>query len=329
MDKVRWGLLSTAHINRRLIPAIRASQRGELVAVASRDQIKANEYARSWGIPRAFGGYDSMLASDEIDAVYISLPNHLHAEWTVKALRAGKHVLCEKPLALTTDEVDLMIMTSQQTRRVLADAFMYRHHPQTILVRDLVQRGDLGQPMLFRGAFNYTIEDRSDVRLVPEFGGGSLWDVGVYPVTYAQTIFNSVPQSVFGSQNSGSLGVDETFIGQLNYSGGQVAQVMSSFQSPFYTFVEIIGTDARLTLNRPFVGLEDNSQVMFHPKTGLSYEIPVKSQELYLGEVEDMHASILDGKPTYLRLAESRDYIRTVLALYQSARDKKTMSLSR
>ena len=131
MNKIRWGLLSTANINRRLIPAIRASERGELVAVASRSLESARKYAHEWDIPKAFGGYQEMLESGEVDAVYISLPNHLHAEWSIRSMQAGVNVLCEKPFAITLDEVDQMIAASQASGRVLSEAFMYRHHPQT------------------------------------------------------------------------------------------------------------------------------------------------------------------------------------------------------
>ncbi len=143
--KVRWGLLSTAHINRRLIPAIRASKRGELVAVASRSLSKAEDYAANWNIPVAFGSYQDMLDSGQIDVVYISLPNHLHAEWSIRALQAGVHVLCEKPFAITLEQVDQMIETSRQTEKVLAEAFMYRHHPQTKIVGEWVRSGRLGE----------------------------------------------------------------------------------------------------------------------------------------------------------------------------------------
>ena len=131
MNTVRWGLLSTANINKRVIPAIRASEWGELVAVASREQESAAAYAAQWGIPQAFGGYDALLESGAVDVVYVSLPNHLHAEWTVRALERGVHVLCEKPFALTTADVDRMAAAARANGRVLAEAFMYRHHPQT------------------------------------------------------------------------------------------------------------------------------------------------------------------------------------------------------
>ncbi len=158
--KVRWGLLSTANINHRLIPAIRASKRGELVAVASRSLPAAEKYAAKWNIPLAFGSYQEMLDSGKIDVVYISLPNHLHAEWSIRALQAGVHVLCEKPFAITLEQVDQMIETSRQTGRVLAEAFMYRHHPQTKIVGEWVHSGRLGEISLVSGVFNFKIKER-------------------------------------------------------------------------------------------------------------------------------------------------------------------------
>jgi xylose dehydrogenase (NAD/NADP) len=327
MSKVRWGLLSTANINKRLIPAIRASRRGELVGVASRTLAKAQAYAKKWGIPQAFGGYQEMLTSGQVDAVYIGLPNHLHAEWSIKAMQAGVHVLCEKPFAITLEEVDAMNATSNETDTVLAEAFMYRHHPQTKITGDWVQSGKLGQICVVVGAFNFNMSkserqpDNLNVRLVPEWGGGCLWDVGVYPLSFAQYIFGGPPEWVYGSQWISPHGVDETFCGQMSYPGGGIAQISASFRSPLHTHIEIIGTDGRLNLSHPFVGLESKDRKMiFTPTKGRLKEIRVPKKELYLGEVEDMHAAILDSQPNYLGLDETRNHIKTVLALYESAK---------
>jgi predicted dehydrogenase len=326
MSVVRWGLLSTANINRKVIPAIRASQRGELVAVASRSREKATVYAAEWEIPLAFGSYEAMLESGEIDALYLSLPNHLHTEWSLRAMRAGVHVLCEKPLTLSLAEVEAMMTTSRETGRVCAEAFMYRHHPQTKIVGEWVRSGKLGEICLVRGVFNFAMTNRRDprgelnIRLVPEWGGGCLWDVGVYPLSFAQFVLGELPEWVIGAQWVGDSGVDEDFCGQLHYSGGRMAQISSSFRSPWYTFAEVIGTEGRLSLNRPFHMMEDNRQLLFHDKHGRQKEIPVPEKELYLCEIEDMHAAILDGAPPYLTLEESYNHVRTVLALYQSAR---------
>ena len=321
MGTVRWGLMSTANINRRVIPAIRASKRGELVAVASRDRQKAEAYAAEWEIARVFGSYEEMLASDTVDAVYISLPNHLHAEWSIKALEAGKHVLCEKPFAISVAEVDEMIATADRTGRALAEAFMYRHHPQTKLIGDWVNGGRLGEITYFHAVFNFTGMDPSNVRLAPEWGGGALWDIGVYPLSLAQYVMGGPPESVIGDQRLGDTGVDMLFAGQLRYSGGRIAHISCSFDTPFFTFAEIFGTEGTLTLYRPFVQLDDGSHLYFTKPDGEREQVPVPVKELYLGEVEDMNAAILDGQSNYLTLAESRNHVRTVLALYESARN--------
>ena len=326
MKSIRWGLVSTANINRRVIPAIREAERGELVAVASRDIDKAQAYAKKWEIPTAFGSYQEMLDSGHIDAVYISLPNHLHAEWSIKALQAGLHVLCEKPFALTLEQVDTMIQAQRQTGRVLAEAFMYRHHPQTRTAGDIAHTGKLGDITLVRGAFDFAFDNRENVRLVPEWGGGCLWDVGVYPLSFAQYILGGPPEWVMGAQWQGTTGVDETFCGQMGYPGARFGQISAAFRTPFHTFVEVIGTHGRLHLGKPFVGVEE-SQMTLYDRQGKAQKINVPNEHLYLGEIEDMHDAILNGQPNYISLEETRNHIRTVLALYESARSGEVVHL--
>jgi xylose dehydrogenase (NAD/NADP) len=320
MNKVRWGLLSTAQINRRLIPAIRASARGELVAVASRNHANAADYAAQWEIPQAFASYQAMLDSGQVDAVYIGLPNHMHAEWSIRAMQAGVHVLCEKPFALSLAEVDRMIAASQQSGRVLAEAFMYRHHPQTKIAGEWVHSGRLGEILRVHGTFNYTLTGSDNVRLLPEYGGGSLWDVGVYPLSFAQFIMGGPPQTVFGSQQLGETGIDLNFAAQMIYPSGAFAQIASSFTAPLETYLEVIGVEGRLFLNQPFFNFDLERRLLFYPVEGDPIEIPVPEKGLYLGEIEDMHAAILDGKPSYLTFQETRNHVRTVLALTESAR---------
>ena len=333
-EKIRWGLLSTANINRRIIPAIRQSHRGELVAVASRTSESALAYAENWDIPLAFSSYQEMLESGSIDAVYIGLPNHMHAEWSIKAMQAGLHVLCEKPFALTLEDVDAMITVQKETGMVLAEAFMYRHHPQTKIVGELVHNGHLGEVTVFRGIFNFSMNPKGrdknnpNVRLVPDWGGGSLWDVGVYPLSFAQYIFGGSPQWVFGSQWTGEFGVDETFCGQMGYTSGGFAQISASFRTPYHTYVEIIGTDGHIELSRPFTGLDEmERRVTFFDKDGKAQEISISEEYLYLGEIRDMHAAIIDNAPNYLSLAETRNHIKTTLALYKSAQIGKHVQL--
>jgi len=334
---VRWGLLSTANINQALIPVIRESTRGDLVAVASRSLESAHKYARKWNIPQAYGSYLKMINSGEVDAIYVSLPNHLHAEWTIKALQAGVHVLCEKPFATSLKDVDAMISASHKNNCVLAEAFMYRHHPQTTLVKEWIEEGKLGDISLIRGTFNFLLPDGQrkpenlNVRMVPEFGGGCLWDVGIYPISFIQYILDGPPDWVFGRQRTGNTGVDEVFVGQMGYSrsgkGEVLAQISSSFNTPLYTYIEIIGNEGTLYLTRPFANLDRDAQVIFTTKKGKSSKLRVPRKSLYLGEVEDLQAAILDASPTTISLSESKNHILTALAFYQSAKSNKVVNL--
>ena len=231
-DRVfRWGLLGTARINRSLIPPLRSSQDNRLLAVASRDAARAVAYAREWGIERAHGSYEALLEDREIDAIYIPLPNHLHAEWAIKAAAAGKHVLCEKPLALSVGEVDAIEAAARKHGVVIAEAFMYRHHPQTLKVKQLVDEGAIGELRFVRGSFSFPLDNPGDCRLRPEWGGGSLWDVGCYPISFTRFLLGQEPVEVFGSQTKGPTGIDLTFAGQLVFANGVLAQIDSGFRS--------------------------------------------------------------------------------------------------
>ena len=334
-EPVRWGILGCARIAiNRVIPGMQMVPEAALAAVASRTLSKAHEVAQQFdvqaagGSPRAYGSYEALLADPEIEAVYIPLPNGFHAEWSIRALQAGIHVLCEKPLALSVQEVDEMTAASLQAERVLAEAFMYRHHPQTVLAGEWAQSGRLGNITLVRATFNFKITSRDNIRLIPQYGGGSLWDVGVYPISFAQYVYAGPPEWVSGTQWVGDSGVDETFAGILEYSNGRMAQFSSCIRSPFHTFAEVIGTKGRLWLEAPFVGIQRGQSIFFHADDGWIEQIAVPDKELYLGEVEDMHAAILDGKPAYLSLQESRDHIRTVTALYASAHENKVVFLA-
>ncbi len=180
---VKWGIVSTADINRKVIPGAHASEKVDLVAVASRDRARAEAYAREWEIPRAYGSYEALLADPEIEAVYISLPNTMHAEWSIKALDAGKHVLCEKPFTRHPEEVDAAFDAAERNGRLLSEAFMYRHNPQTAKLVELVRDGAIGELRLIRSAFSYGLYDHENIRLRTDVEGGALMDVGCYNVS--------------------------------------------------------------------------------------------------------------------------------------------------
>lgn len=321
---LNWGLLCTAKVNRALIHPLRASKRTSLLAVASRTQSSADAYAREWKIPRAHGSYESLLADPDVDVIYNSLPNYLHAEWTIKALRANKHVLCEKPFALTLPEVDAMIAASKETGRVLAEAFMYRHHPQTLKVKELVDSGKLGQLRLIKGAFTFTLKREGNFRSVKDMGGGSIWDVGCYPISYARMLAGE-PVEVFGWQIESRSGSDASFFGQMKFTNGVHAQFDSGFQSPLRSHIEIVGSEASLIVPVPFKPGR-TSEITFR-RGDEEEKIKIKGQDLYMGEVDDMCDAVLLGKPPRISLSDSHGNIATILALLESANTGNTVRL--
>lgn len=322
---LKWGLLSTARINRSVIPPLRASKRNQLSAVASRSQDTADAYAREWKIPRALGSYEALLADPEIDVIYNPLPNSMHAEWSIKAVQAGKHVLCEKPIALTLDEMDAMMQASRETGRILAEAFMYRHHPQTLKVKEMVDQGLLGKLQLIKGSFTFDIASEDDIRLKKEMGGGGIWDVGCYPISYARAVVGAEPLQVFGTQITGQGGVDETFVGQMRFPDDVFAQFDCGFRSPSRSFIEIVGTQGTLNIPLPFKPGEKETVIL--TRGDKPEKVEVKGQQLYLGEVEDMADAILLNKPPRISLSDSRANTAAILALLESASTGRPVSL--
>jgi predicted dehydrogenase len=325
MEPLRWGLLGTARINRALIPPLRSSPRNRLVAVASRRPEAAQAYAQEWGIERAHGSYEALLADPEVQVVYVPLPNSLHAEWTIRAVRAGKHVLCEKPLATSVAEVVAIADAARETRRVVAEAFMYRHHPQTAQVREIVASGRLGTVRFVRGSFSFALTRPGDVRLEPALGGGALWDVGCYPLSFTRTVLAEEAIEVSGVQRTGATGIDLTFAGQLRFGSGVLSQLDCSFEAPFRTGMEIVGDAATLDVTQPFKPGPD-ATLLLH-RENATETILVDAAELYQGEVEDMADAILEGKASRVSLSDSQANVAAIVALLQSAREGRPVSL--
>ena len=323
---LNWGLLSTARINRALIPPLQVSKRNHLLAVASRTQAAADKYAREHKIPRAHGSYEALLADPEIDVIYNSLPNHLHTEWTIKAVEAGKHVLCEKPIALRVDEVDAMQSTARKHDRVVMEAFMYRHHAQTLKVQELVRSGSIGALKLIRGSFSFVLAREGDVRLDPAMGGGSIWDVGCYPISYARTIVGEDPLEVFGWQVTGPSGIDETFVGQMRFDHDIHAQFDCSFAIPFHSFMEIVGSEGTLSIPSPFK--PEINEKIYLTRDEKTETIKIKGQELYLGEVENMADAILLGRDPRISLDDSRANVAVICGLLESAHSGKPVFIN-
>jgi predicted dehydrogenase len=323
---LRWGLLSTARINQALIGPLRSSKRNTLTGVASRSQENADVYARENSIEKAYGSYEAMLADPEIDVIYNPLPNHMHAEWTIKALEAGKHVLVEKPIALTVAEVEAMDAAAKKNGCVVAEAFMYRHHPQTIKVIELVQSGKLGEIKYIRGLFNAKFTRDPNYRFDPAQGGGALWDLGCYPLSFTRAVLGAEPTDVSGWQMTGKTGVDESFAAQLRFPGDVFAHFACNFITPFHAVMEITGTEARLTVPTPFKPGEDEHILLTHDN-GKTETIRMDGISLYSGEVEDMADAVLLGKAPRVSMAFSRGNVAAILALFESARTGKVVTI--
>jgi xylose dehydrogenase (NAD/NADP) len=321
VSELRWGIIGPGRIAPRIVRALSQSGRGELIAVASRDPARAQAFASGFAVAQSFGTYEALLDAPDVDVVYVSLPNHLHATWTVRALEAGKHVLCEKPLALSVDEVDAIIAASERAGRVAVEGFMYLHHPQTALALEVAQNGALGQLQLVHGSFSFFLTYPNDPRVDPTMGGGSLWDVGCYPVSFSRRIAAQEPEGLHAFARFDEHGVDRTFVGQLQFPSGLLAQFDCGFAAQDRERIEIVGSDATLVLDAPFLPEPDGpppSVTMWRGRTPSPVEVP--SVDQYHAEVEDLMSAILDGGEPRVTLASSRGNVATLVALDRAAR---------
>ncbi|HYM83382.1 MAG TPA: Gfo/Idh/MocA family oxidoreductase [Candidatus Dormibacteraeota bacterium] len=318
---LRWGILGPGRIAPRIVRGVRASSRSHLEAVASRDLDRSRAFADRHAIPLAFGSYEALLDSPDVDVLYVALPNHLHATWTVRALDAGKHVLCEKPLALSVEEVDAIAEAAARNGRIAVEAFMYLHHPQTREAVARARRGDLGSLQLVAATFSFLLAYPGDPRVEPSMGGGSLWDVGCYPVSLARRIAGSEPATVQAIARFDERGVDRTFIGQLRFADGLLAQFDSGFAAPDRERVEIVGSAGSLLLTAPFLPEPDGppaSLALLRGRDATPIEVPQADQ--YALEVADLESAILDGAPPRVDLAFSRGTIAALVELDAAAR---------
>jgi D-xylose 1-dehydrogenase (NADP+, D-xylono-1,5-lactone-forming) len=235
-------------------------------------------------------------------------------------------VLCEKPLALSVEEVDAIQTAARKHERVVAEAFMYRHHPQTLKVQELVKSGSVGDLKLVRGSFSYVLSRDGDVRLDPGMGGGSIWDVGCYPISYARSVIGEEPLEMFGWQVTGSTGIDDTFVGQMRFANDVLVQFDSSFVVPLRWFMEIVGSEGTLNIPSPFKPQTDEK--IYLTRGDKTEAIKIKGQELYIGEVEDMADAILLGREPRIPLEDSRANVAVISALLESARVGKPVKLN-
>jgi predicted dehydrogenase len=308
-EPVRWGILGTGGINRKILGGAGGTTAVEIVAVASRTQERAQEYAAEHGIPVAHGSYEALLADPSIEAVYISLPNALHHPWTMKALAAGKHVLCEKPYSSDPSEVDAAFDAADAAGLVLSEAFMWRHHPQVEGLRAVIP--EIGGLEFVRSTFSFVLDGQVNIRLLRDLAGGSLMDVGCYCVSAARFLVGEEPVSVYGVAVMGSGGVDVRFTGMLEFRGGVTASFVCGFEAE-HRGVEIIGPGGSAILTDPWHAAP---AVMLH--AGRETRFP--EVDSYTLELEDISGAIRDRRPPLLGRADALGQARTIGALLRSA----------
>jgi predicted dehydrogenase len=259
MSAIKWGILSTANIGiKRVIPAIIAGQRGVVTAIASRDPGRATRVAADFGIARAYAGYQTLLDDPEIEAIYNPLPNHLHVEWTIRALDAGKHVLCEKPIGLNASEAHAIIAARDRSGKRVMEAFMVRFHPQWQRIRTLVREGRIGVVRAIQSAFAFPMLDPNNVRNREEWGGGALYDVGCYSIVTARYLFGAEPERVVALiDRDPKLRVDRVTSGLLAFPGGGQLTFCSALQLASYQRVVVLGSQGRIEVLVPFTPQKD------------------------------------------------------------------------
>jgi D-xylose 1-dehydrogenase (NADP+, D-xylono-1,5-lactone-forming) len=313
---IAWGILSTARIGGRLIEGARASRDADVVAVGSRSEAAARRFADVHGIARAHGSYEALLADPDIEALYIPLPNAMHVEWTLRALEAGKHVLCEKPMDRRPERVARAFDLAEERGLVLSEAFMWRHNPQTVRLQALLREGAVGDVRLIRACFSFMLAGDGDVRLDPALHGGALMDVGCYAVSGARLIAGGEPLSAAAQVATAATGVDMRLTGLLGFAGDVLAIVDCGLDLPSRSQLEICGSEGRIVLADPWHCIDPKIVVERGYERAV---VDVEPTDSYRLELEDMAAAIRCERAPLLGRADALGQARTIEALYRSA----------
>ncbi len=322
---VRWGVLSTANINRKVVPATSAADRCEVVAIGSRDRSRAEAAASEFGIARAYGSYEELLSDPDVDAVYIPLPNHLHAEWTIAAARAGKHVLCEKPLAMNAEEAERMVEACASEGVRLMEAFMYRLHPSWEAVRELVSSGRIGDLRSVQSWFSYFNDDPTNIRNITEAGGGALYDIGCYTVNLSRMLFEAEPSTVHASMTfDEAMGVDVLTSAILEFDRG-VATFTVSTRAETDQRVHVYGTSGRISVGIPFNIPPDRPTEVFLTSGGdppvdpATETITFEPADPYTVQAERFAHAVLDDGPLPISTEDAIGNMRVIDAIFRAA----------
>lgn len=314
---IRWGILGAANIAKeRLIPAMLEAKNTQVLAIASRSEDKAKKLAEQFNIPRAYGSYDELLKDKNINAVYIPLPNHLHAEWTIKASKAGKHILCEKPAALNEKEAVEMVTACQENNVLFMEAFAFRCHPQWHRLREILDSGYIGDIRNVQARFAITIDNDKDIRLDLTMGGGSLYDLGSYCINGIRFIMNNEPLEVIGLPQITENGVDLSIGVLMKFSEGRIAQFDCSFEGEYNQSIGITGTKGLININWPF-----RNPTMTIQKNGMvEREIFEFQLNTYVSQVEHFNACILGKQSLIYDAEQTLANMRVIDAIYGSTK---------
>lgn len=322
MQKVRWGVLSTANIGTgQVIPAMQQGTYCEIAAIASRSPEKAQAVAAQLGIPKAYGSYEELLADPEIDAIYNPLPNHLHVPWSIKVLQVGKHVLCEKPIALTSAEGQTLVDVARQYPHLkVMEAFMYRFHPQWQRARQLVLEGDIGELRTIQSFFSYYLDDPNNIRNRGDVGGGGMLDIGCYTVSLARFIFGAEPNHVFGTvEYDPQLKIDR-LASSILYFGGGTSTFTCATQLVPYQRVNIFGTTGRVEIEIPFNAPANQPCKIWYQHGDETEEIQVEACNQYTLQGDAFSQAVLNNTDVPTPIEDAVANMKVIEAVFQSAK---------
>jgi predicted dehydrogenase len=325
MTTLRIGMLSTARINAKLAAGARASSRARVVAIASRRLERAEAQARELGVEKAHGSYEALLADPDVDAVYVSLPNELHHEWTMHAISAGKHVLCEKPYSRSAGDVQQAFAAAESAGVVLAEAFMWRHHPQALKLTALISGGAIGDLRLVRAAFSFRLDDPRDVRLLEELAGGGLMDVGCYCISAARMLAGD-PASITAQQLLAPSGVDRRLTATLAHGGDVLTHFDCALDLPDRSELEAIGSDGVLRVSDPWHSIATGIDLVGADGRREHFDIPPANP--YSCELDDLAGAIAGEHPPRLGLADALGQARTIDAVLTAAASGQRVALT-
>ncbi|MBO1513293.1 Gfo/Idh/MocA family protein [Metabacillus bambusae] len=331
MEKIRWGIIGCAGIAKRaVIPGIQQSETGEVSAIASRGLEKAKQTAEELNIPTAYGSYEELLADPNIDGVYIPLPNHLHKEWAIRAAEAGKHVLCEKPLAINASEAGEMVEACEKAGVVFAEAFMYRYHPRYTMIQDIIKSGEIGELRGIHGNFTFNnSKDMGNVRYKQEWGGGSLYDVGVYPISVARMLLDQEPQAatvhaLFSEEHDN---VDMMASGILEFDKGVALTFDCGMWAAFRNNLEILGTEGRIEVPSAFVVNQDETDNFYVFTNGGRREVEVPRLNQYALQADALGRSIRTGEPLPFPATDAIHNMKVLDACLTSAKERRRVEI--